>query len=97
MINRNDILDYLKQSHERFRSQYGVKRIGIFGSFAQGKENVHSSDIDIIVEMQNPSFDKYMDLKFELEDQFRKPVDLVLKETLKDRLKPVIEKETVYA
>ena len=96
MICRKDILEYLKQSEDRFRNEYGVTRIGVFGSYARQNENNESSDIDIIVEMENPSFDHYMDLKFELEDQFQKSVDLVLKETVKPRLKPVIESETVY-
>jgi uncharacterized protein len=38
-----------------------------------------------------------MDLKFFLEDILHRPVDLVLAETVKPRLKPIIEKEVVYA
>jgi predicted nucleotidyltransferase len=38
-----------------------------------------------------------MELKFRLEEALGRDVDLVLKETLKPRLKPIIEKEVRYA
>jgi len=36
-------------------------------------------------------------LKFYLEGLFERPVDLVLSDTIKPRLKPVIQKEVAYA
>jgi len=39
----------------------------------------------------------YMDLKFRLEAVLGRPVDLVIANTLKPRLKPIIEQEVVYA
>ena len=38
-----------------------------------------------------------MDLKFYLEQLFDTPVDLVLADTIKPRLQPVIEREVIYA
>jgi predicted nucleotidyltransferase len=38
-----------------------------------------------------------MDLKFYLEEMLDRSVDLVLHDTIKPRLKPIIEKEVVYA
>ncbi len=96
MLRNNDILAYLKESLPRYKREYGVRRIGVFGSFARDEE-VDANDIDIIVDMEAPTFDKYMDLKFELEDKFHKPVDLVLSETVKKPLKSTIERDTVYA
>jgi hypothetical protein len=78
--------------HERFT----VKRIGVFGSCARGDES-SESDVDIIVELAEPTFDNYMDLKFRLEEVFQRPVDLVMADTVKPRLKPIIEKEVIYA
>jgi len=37
-----------------------------------------------------------MDLKFLLEDTQGRPVDLVMEETVKPRMKPVIDREVVY-
>jgi hypothetical protein len=53
--------------------------------------------VDVLVELQNPTFDHYMDLKFELEDNLGMPVDLVLADSLKERLRPLIEREVTYA
>lgn len=76
--------------------RFTVKRIGIFGSFARGDAGPES-DVDIIVELVEPTFDHYMDLKFRLEEVLGRPVDLVMADTVKPRLKPIIEQEVVYA
>lgn len=96
MKTANEILAYLRQSRERFAQLYRVRRIGIFGSVARG-ETGENSDLDVLVEMSEPTFDRYMDLKFELEEAFGASVDLVLLDTVKERLRPTIEQEVVYA
>jgi hypothetical protein len=96
MKTSDDILAYLRQSRERFAQLYSVRRIGIFGSAARGEAR-EDSDLDVLVEMSEPTFDRYMDLKFELEDAFGASVDLVLSDTIKERLRPIIEQEVVYA
>lgn len=68
----------------------------MFGSWARG-EGGPESDVDIIVDMADPTFDRYMDLKFTLEETLARPVDLVLAEALKPRLRPVVANEALYA
>jgi predicted nucleotidyltransferase len=53
--------------------------------------------VDILVDLKEPTFDNYMDLKFYLEEILNHPVDLVIHDTVKPRLKPIIEQEVVYA
>jgi len=96
MKTRDEILAYMSASRERFARLYGVKRIGIFGSAARGEAG-GQSDLDVLVEMAEPTFDRYMDLKFEIESALGVQVDLVLAETVKERLRPVIEREVAYA
>ena len=76
--------------------RFTVKRIGVFGSFARDDAGPES-DVDIVVELAEPTFDHYMDLKFRLEDVLKRPVDLVMADTVKPRLKPIIDQEVVYA
>lgn len=76
--------------------RFTVTRIGVFGSFARGEARPNS-DVDILVELAEPTFDHYMDLKFRLEEALQRPVDLVIADALKPRLKPFIEKEVLYA
>jgi predicted nucleotidyltransferase len=47
--------------------RFTVKRIGVFGSFARDDAGPES-DVDIVVELVEPTFDHYMYLKFRLED-----------------------------
>ena len=55
-----------------------------------------TSDLDFVVEMENETFDSYMDLKEFLEDLFHCKVDLVLMDAIKPRLRPIILGETIY-
>jgi len=88
------IMQRLEQNTNKIR-EFGVRRIGLFGSWARG-EGRPESDIDILVEFDRPGFDCYMELKFFLEDLFGRNVDLVLAETLKEPIKPKIAKEVRY-
>lgn len=74
----------------------GVQRIGIFGSCARGKESKHS-DIDVLVEFEQNTFDNYMELKFLLEEGMGRKVDLVTIGALKPTLKDEILREVRYA
>ena len=96
MQTNEDILKKLSQNAEKLQKSFSVHRIGLFGSYVHGSAN-QNSDVDILVELTEPSFDHYMDLKFYLEQLFGKSVDLVLADTVKPRLKPIITQEVVYA
>ncbi|MCF7935483.1 MAG: nucleotidyltransferase family protein [Synergistales bacterium] len=96
MQNADVLLLYLKEHKQELRERFSVRRIGLFGSVLRGTAGPES-DIDILVELERPSFDAYMDLKFYLEDIFGSPVDLVLRDSVKPRLKPIIESEVAYA
>jgi len=91
-----DVLEAIRGIHRDLAERFTVRRIGVFGSFAAGDAGPES-DVDILVELDEPTFDHYMDLKFHLEDILKRPVDLVLTETVKPRLKPIIEREVIYA
>jgi hypothetical protein len=96
MNSQEDILNSLNQHAAELRKSFSVNRIGLFGSFARGNAS-EKSDVDILVELDKPSFDHYMDLKFYLEKLFERSVDLVLSDTIKPRLQPIIKQEVIYA
>jgi predicted nucleotidyltransferase len=97
MYNKTKILKLIQDNADTLKD-YGVKRLGLFGSFVRLDQN-RKSDIDILVEFRQgeKGFDNYMELKFFLEKLFRRRVDLVLKEALKKEIKPYIIKEIKYA
>lgn len=86
------IVQILKREFATLRSRFGVKSLGLFGSIARGEASP-GSDVDILVEFKAPSFDHYMDLKFYLEERLGRPVDLVLKGSLKPALRERILRE----
>ena len=88
------ILKLLQQNIGEIR-KFGVRRIGLFGSWVRG-EGKPESDIDVLVEFDHSTFDRYMELKFFLEELFGRNVDLVLAETLKKQIKPKIMREVLY-
>ncbi len=94
-MQRNTILRTLKE-HQTVLKDLGVRSLALFGSVARD-EATHSSDIDIVVEFEPPiTFDRYMDVKFYLEDHLGKKVDLVSWKSLKPQLRELVEKEAVY-
>ena len=82
--------------HREEVRRFGVRSLGLFGSAARG-EATATSDLDFLVEFENPTFDTYMGLLEFLEKLFGHPVDLVLANTLKPRLRESILRETVHA
>jgi hypothetical protein len=96
MLRSDEILGFLKQHKQDLEARFSVRRIGLFGSVLHGSAS-DRSDVDILVELAHPTFDHYMDLKFFLEDKLGRPVDLVLADSLKPRLKPIITREAAYA
>lgn len=90
-----DVVQKIAGIRQELNERFGVRQIGIFGSFASGDVRP-DSDVDIIVELGQPTFDNYMDLKYRLEEILQRPVDLVMADTVKPRLRPIIEQEVVY-
>jgi predicted nucleotidyltransferase len=86
----------MREKQSELARRFSVRRIGVFGSFVRGSASPES-DVDILVELAEPTFDHYMDLKFYLEEILKRSVDLVMADTVKPRLRPIIAKEVVYA
>jgi len=94
-MTRDEILVKLQENRETIR-RLGVRRGGIFGSYARN-EQTEASDMDFLVEFEKKTFNNYMDLKFLLQDLFGHSVDLVIADTIKPRIRSIILQETVYA
>ncbi|KFZ43514.1 DNA polymerase [Anoxybacillus sp. KU2-6(11)] len=98
MLSQQDILNEMSKCLDLWKKKYGVKRIGLFGSYSRGEQR-ESSDIDVLVEFIDHAmtFDNYMELKLSLEDHFQKTVDLVIVDDIKPALKPIILRGAKYA
>jgi len=84
-------IEILKENYDSLRDVFGVKRIGLFGSFADGTAT-KDSDIDILVEFAKADFDNFMNLVFYLEKLFGRKVDILTPEGIRSiRVKKVAE------
>jgi predicted nucleotidyltransferase len=87
----------LLQDHAHQIRQFGVKRLGLFGSFVRQQHDAES-DIDVLVEFapNQKSFDTFMQLASFLEALFERRVELVTTESLSPYIGPHILKEAEY-
>ena len=90
-----NVLDILKKHETEIKEKFGVSKIGLFGSSAREEQN-EPSDIDILVEFEEPSFDHFMELSFFLEELLGKPVDLVTTNGISPYIEPAIKKEVIW-
>ncbi len=95
-----EIIALLKMHEREFHERYGIKNIGIFGSYLRGEES-EKSDIDLLVEFDADAYANIGLLKFiEIEDFLCEllgiKVDLVEKTALKPRIRKRILAEVIY-
>ena len=92
-LNSNKIIEKLKENRREFRSR-GVKKLGLFGSYVKGKQT-KGSDVDILVEFEDVTFDNYMDVLFLIEKLLKRKVDLIIEESLRPELN-YVKREARY-
>ena len=74
-LTRTQILKTLHKNEDLLR-KYSVKRIGLFGSYASGKQKP-GSDLDFLVEFENPTYDNFLGLIRALEKLFGRKVEVL--------------------
>jgi uncharacterized protein len=75
-LTKEGILRLLRESYPQLTAQFGVQRIGLFGSFAREIAQ-ESSDVDLIVEFQRPIGLKFVELVEYLEALLGRRVDVL--------------------
>ncbi len=91
-----DIKRILKSHKGELGSKYGVKEIGIFGSYVK-EEQKETSDVDILVEFEKPlGLLEFVGLKNYLSDLLGVNVDLVMRKALKPSIGKRVLGEVVY-
>ena len=94
IVRRNEALATLR-AHGEDLKRFGIKSLALFGSVARD-EAEPESDLDLLLEFDGPAtFDRYMGLKFYLEDLFGARVDLVMRKALTARLLLSVERDAV--
>ena len=95
-MKRDQALNLLRVHLPEIQARYGVTDLMLFGSTARD-EGRSDSDVDILVDFaEPPSFDRYMDLKFFLEDLLGTRVDLGTWRNLKPRIQRRVAQEAIH-
>ncbi|HMA91088.1 MAG TPA: nucleotidyltransferase family protein, partial [Polyangiaceae bacterium] len=77
----------LESLTERLRNEFDVAALHVFGSVARNEARA-DSDLDVLVDFAGaPTFARFMDLKFLLEDELQMRVDLVTRNALRPPVK----------
>ncbi|MCD6408140.1 nucleotidyltransferase family protein [bacterium] len=99
-MKKEEIIELLK-AHKKDIEKFGVKRIGIFGSFVRN-EDVENSDIDLIVEFKKGAgtFKNFGGLIEYLERLFNRSVDILtpigVESIRNEEIKENIKREIIY-
>jgi len=99
MVDSSQILNYLSSNKARFKKDYHLIRIGVFGSVARGDQN-ENSDIDLVVEFEDNTSDLHtikQQLRNEIQSKFNLPVDICREKYIKPIFKQLVLSEVKYA
>lgn len=95
MKRREEIERILREHKAELRERYGVREIGLFGSYVRGEQR-RRSDVDILVEFDTvPGLLKFLELEEYLSRLLGVRVDLVRKASIRKELRERILGEVV--
>lgn len=98
MKTLSEVKKILRNHKDEFKKTWGIKELGIFGSYIRG-EDKDDSDLDILVEFESDitiGLLKFISLENYLQNLLNTKVDLVMKSALKPRIGKQILKEAIY-
>lgn len=95
MKQREEIERILREHKAELRERYGVREIGLFGSYVRGEQR-RRSDVDVLVEFDVvPGLLKFIELEDYLSRLLGVRVDLVRKASIRKELREHILSEVV--
>ncbi len=96
MKTKEEILKILKDEFPYLKEEYGVKKIGVFGSYSRAEQDIES-DVDILIQFKKPiGFFKFIAIEDYLSERLKAKVELVTEDALKPIIKPYVMEDVVY-
>ena len=92
MLTRERVVELLREESRYLLDEFGVRRIGLFGSFARDEAG-DGSDVDLVVEFERPIGLRFMELGDHLEGLLGRKVDLLTPEGVRTIRSPRIARE----
>ena len=95
MRSLEELRETIKRHRHELEQKYKVKTIAIFGSYARGEET-EESDVDILVEFEEPVGLLFVHLADYLEEILGLKVDLLTPDAIKPNRKKYIMEDLTY-
>ncbi len=76
MLTREKIVQLLRENYPYLAAEYGIRKIGLFGSFIKGQPG-ETSDIDLVVEFERPIGFRFIEFAEYLEHLLGRKVDVL--------------------
>jgi hypothetical protein len=99
MLSRDEIVKKLRGQQAYLAAEYGVSKIGLFGSYARGSAT-EQSDVDLVVEFDKPIGFKFLELAEFLETVLGQKVDLLtpagIENIRRERVAKAISNSVIY-
>jgi predicted nucleotidyltransferase/DNA-binding XRE family transcriptional regulator len=89
-----DIAARVRGAGTMLSERFGVRGVGVFGSFARGKQGA-DSDVDVLLELENPSLESQFGAERELELILGRTVETGTLASMNPRVRPAVVAELV--
>ena len=76
MLSSDETIRILREVYPHLAAEYGVRRLGVFGSYAKGRPT-KTSDVDLVVEFNRPIGFRFITLSEYLERVLGTKVDIL--------------------
>lgn len=97
MKTKEEVLSILKKEMPHLRKEFHVKAIGLFGSYSREQQK-EGSDIDLLAEFGSIiDFVTLFRLEDYLSERLGSRVEVVTPGGLKERIRPYVMRDVVYA
>jgi predicted nucleotidyltransferase len=96
MLNKEAVIDTLRRNRGIFREKYGILELYLYGSFARNNAS-NESDVDVLLDAPRKykKYKNYLEMKYFLQKEFNREVDLVYMDSLNPLIKEEIKEETI--
>ena len=75
-MTKDKVVEILRANLQQLNIEYGVRRIGIFGSYAKGTHTT-DSDVDLVVEFERPIGLRFIEFSERIENLIGAKADIL--------------------
>lgn len=96
MLNKEAVIDTLQRNKRIFREKYGIQNLYLYGSFARNNAS-NESDVDVLIDAPRKykKYKNYLEMKYLLQKELNREVDLVYIDSLNPVIKEEIKEESI--